>query len=284
MPNPAAKRNSEAIFSIPIADDGDFAEGLRLTVASTGKAALAGATDAGIGVNIQHVKGASVSGGGQAAGYGAASVQNLGIGIHAVKLASGSANVVAGDVLYAAANGEVSASGSLAVGICKVPATAGSRVEMVFSVATINTAPITLTATATLTVATHANFRTLILGEVGGDAAATFTLPAATGSGARFRFRVGVINSSNYVIKVANATDVFAGQILTASTSDTPDLGQPWVAGDNDDTITLNATTTGGLKRGDIIEIEDILAGVFAVSGLTQSSGTEATPFSSTVS
>ena len=38
---------------------------------------------------------------------------------------------------------------------------------------------ITLTATASITTADHAG-RTLLMGEVGGDAAATFTLPAAT--------------------------------------------------------------------------------------------------------
>ena len=58
---------------------------------------------------------------------------------------------------------------------------------------------VTLTGTATLTNADHAG-RILLMGEVGGDAAATFTLPAATGSGAEFQFIVSVVNSSNDII------------------------------------------------------------------------------------
>ena len=58
---------------------------------------------------------------------------------------------------------------------------------------------ITLTATASITTADHSG-RTLLMGEVGGDAAATFTLPAATGTGSVFKFVVSVINTSNYLI------------------------------------------------------------------------------------
>ena len=72
---------------------------------------------------------------------------------------------------------------------------------------------ITLTATASITSAAHAG-RTLLMGEVGGDAAATFTLPAATGTGSIFKFVVSVVNTSNYLIKVADATDTIDGQIM----------------------------------------------------------------------
>ena len=65
---------------------------------------------------------------------------------------------------------------------------------------------VTLVATDAITLAEHAG-RILLMGEVGGNAAATFTLPAATGSGAEFRFIVSVVNTSNYVIQVANAND-----------------------------------------------------------------------------
>ena len=65
---------------------------------------------------------------------------------------------------------------------------------------------ITLTATASITTAAHSG-RTLLMGEVGGDAAATFTLPAATGTGSVFKFVVSVVNTSNYLIKVADVTD-----------------------------------------------------------------------------
>jgi hypothetical protein len=48
------------------------------------------------------------------------------------------------------------------------------------------------------------------------------------------------------------------------------------------DTITLNGTTTGGLK-GDIIRIVDVAANLFSVTVMSAATGTEATPFSATV-
>lgn len=125
--------------------------------------------------------------------------------------------------------------------------------------------------------------KTIVMAETGGDAAATYTLPAATGSGARFRFVVGVVNTSNYVIAVADATDIMFGNIVTNSTGDTPDLAQPWPTAADSDTITLNGTTTGGVAKGDFVELEDIAANTWAVFGHTTSSGTEATPFSAAV-
>ncbi len=126
--------------------------------------------------------------------------------------------------------------------------------------------------------------KTILMSETGGDAAATYTLPAAAGSGARFRFAVGVINTSNYLIKVADATDVMFGNIITNSTDDTPDLAQPWPTAADSDTITLNGTTSGGVAIGDWIELEDIATNQWAVYGVTTTSGTEVTPFSATVS
>ena len=48
---------------------------------------------------------------------------------------------------------------------------------------------VTLTATGAITAATHAG-RILLMGEVDGDAEATFTLPAATGTGNVYKFIV----------------------------------------------------------------------------------------------
>lgn len=113
-------------------------------------------------------------------------------------------------------------------------------------------------------------------------AASTATLPAATGSGTRIRFRVGVVNTANYLIKVASASDIMQGSIT--SLQDSADTVVGWETASDSDTITLNGTTTGGVSIGDMIELEDIASGVWAVSGRTTSSGTEATPFSATVS
>lgn len=116
----------------------------------------------------------------------------------------------------------------------------------------------------------------------GTGAAYTQTLPAATGSGARFRFVVGAVNTSNHLIKVTG-NDVMYGNIIANSTGDTPDLAQPWPTAADSDTITLNGTTTGGQAVGDFVELIDIAADKWLVFGVVTASGTEATPFSATV-
>jgi hypothetical protein len=113
--------------------------------------------------------------------------------------------------------------------------------------------------------------------------AVTYTLPDATGSGAKFKFVVGIVNTSNYVIQVANASDIMQGSITTVSTTDTPDLAQPWITTGTSDTITLNGTTTGGLTIGDWIEVTDLKDNTWTVTGVTSTSGVEATPFSAAV-
>jgi hypothetical protein len=133
----------------------------------------------------------------------------------------------------------------------------------------------------TLTVADYEG-KTILLDTAAGT---TVTLPAATGSGAKFRFVVSVVNTSNsHKIQVADATDIMYGNIISNSTGDTPDLAQPWPTAADSDTITLNGTTTGGVAIGDWVEVEDIKANAWAVTGIVTASGTEATPFSAAVS
>lgn len=136
----------------------------------------------------------------------------------------------------------------------------------------------TLTASTTITAEQH-DGQTLLMGASG--AALTFTLPAASGTGAKFKFRVSVVNTSNYVIQVANSTDVMAGGVIMCNDSDSSVSGWETVAAS--DTITLNGTTTGGVNKGDWIELEDIASGVWGVAGTITGSGTEATPFSAAV-
>lgn len=131
----------------------------------------------------------------------------------------------------------------------------------------------------TLTQDTH-DGRTILLDTAAGS---TVTLPAASGSGARFRFQVSVTATSNsHKIQVANASDIMQGVILALSDGSNAVLG--WEAGASDDTITLNRTTTGTAKVGHFIEVEDIKANTWAVHGTIAQSGTEATPFSAAVS
>lgn len=136
------------------------------------------------------------------------------------------------------------------------------------------------TTALTLTRDSH-NGRIIVLNHTG--AASTVTLPAATGSGARYTFIVGAVNTSNHVIKVANATDVFEGIAIMAA-DDAGGVTTSFESGASDDTITLNGTTTGGAAIGDRVEIIDYASGKFHVLAHLSGTGTEATPFSATVS
>lgn len=140
-------------------------------------------------------------------------------------------------------------------------------------------APLSITADLTLDRDTHANGPLLRFAVASG---ATVTLPASSGNGDKYRFYVHTTVTSNSAkIQVANATDVMTGMILTCQ--DSADTVVGWEAASTSDTITLNGTTTGGL-RGDYIEIEDAVSGFWLVHGRTAATGTEATPFSAAVS
>ena len=108
------------------------------------------------------------------------------------------------------------------------------------------------------------------------------TLPNATGTGAAYKFFIGTtITSNSTTFKVNNATDVMSGRAYVISDGAAAVLGYATAA--SDDTITLNGTSLGGYA-GDIIEIVDAYPGIFQVKVLTKATGTEATPFSATVS
>jgi hypothetical protein len=134
------------------------------------------------------------------------------------------------------------------------------------------------TGTLAMTQATHSG-KIIALDTAAGS---VVTLPASTGSGAVYRFLVTVTATSNsHVIKVANATDEMRGFVI--QDSDTATAPNIWWAADNDDTITLNRTTTGLAAQGEYFEIVDAVLNHYFVRGYSQASGTEATPFSATV-
>lgn len=139
-------------------------------------------------------------------------------------------------------------------------------------------APVAAGATKTLTVVEH-NGKTIKLDTAAGS---IVTLPPATGSGAKFRFVITVIATSNsHVVKVANATDTIYGVVSVLSDDSAAVLG--FKASGTDDTISLNRTTTGSTALGEWLELEDIAANKWAVRGMIAATGTEATPFSATV-
>ena len=107
---------------------------------------------------------------------------------------------------------------------------------------------------------------------------------AATGTGSVFKFVVSVVNTSNYLIKVADATDTIDGQIVITDADGTD--ASSMVTAAASDTITLNGTTTGGGAIGDYVELIDIASNQYTVSGMvTCAAGSNpATMFSATVS
>ena len=140
----------------------------------------------------------------------------------------------------------------------------------------------TFVATDAITIAEHAG-RTLLLGEVGGNALVTLTLPDATGSGATYKFIVSVTNTSNYVIAVPDAANTIDGVMLYLDEDGTAVTAFPTVPAS--DTITLNGTTTGGVL-GDYLEIVDIAADQYHVRGVMRvpAGSNPVTPFSEAVS
>ena len=107
------------------------------------------------------------------------------------------------------------------------------------------------------------------------------TLPAATGSGNEYTFRIDVVATGTaHTIKVANTADILAGFAIQATASTT--LVTNWLTTATDDTISVNGTTKGGLV-GDKIVIVDVATARFHVEMIGGGSGTAATPFSASV-
>jgi hypothetical protein len=110
----------------------------------------------------------------------------------------------------------------------------------------------------------------------------TITLNRAAGIAAIFRFFVGTtVTSNSTTIKVGTAAETMRGNALVLQ--DAADTLVGFEAGATADTITLNGTTTGGIV-GDFVELIDIAANMYYVRCLLSGTGTEATPFSATVS
>jgi hypothetical protein len=133
-------------------------------------------------------------------------------------------------------------------------------------------------ATETVTAAAHSG-RTVFLDRAAGQAV---TLPAATGSGNSYKFFVlTTITSNTTTIKVVDGTDVMAGVALVANDADaSASLFETLAA---TDTISFNGGTTGGI-RGATVELQDVATNLWSVRIVGAATGSEATPFSATVS
>ncbi|PDT82929.1 hypothetical protein [Sinorhizobium sp. BJ1] len=139
--------------------------------------------------------------------------------------------------------------------------------------------PISLTAaTLTLSRKTHVG-ATVVVDRAAGS---TVTLPAATGTGDKYKLVVKTtITSNSFKVQVADATDVMSGTATFGQ--DSADTAVLFETAADSDTITMNGSTTGGIA-GDIVELEDIATNLWSVKVLGSATGTEATPFSAAVS
>ncbi len=106
----------------------------------------------------------------------------------------------------------------------------------------------------------------------------TITLPAATGTGHRYTVFVQTTKTGDLVIQAASASDTIGGTL--AVSTDAAGVVVPTAA--TSDTITMNGSTTGGVK-GSTVHLQDVATGVWMVTGGLVSTGVEATPFSAAV-
>ena len=132
-------------------------------------------------------------------------------------------------------------------------------------------------ATLAVTLAAH-DGKVVTLNKADGIAV---TLPAAAGTGMKVQFILGTtITSVGTTIKVANASDTMTGTAIIAQ--DAGDTVAMFETAATSDTITMNGTTTAGIK-GDSIELIDIATNLWWVRMVGSATGTEVTPFSATV-
>ncbi len=110
----------------------------------------------------------------------------------------------------------------------------------------------------------------------------TITLPACTAGGVGTNFKVKVIKAvtagGTYVVNTTGS-DVFLGGVYGTIAAPNATNDALFAASTANKTLTLNATTTGGLIGG-WLEFTMISATQWSVSGVTLGTGIIATPFS----
>lgn len=130
-------------------------------------------------------------------------------------------------------------------------------------------------STLALTEAAH-DGKTILLDTAAGSA---ITLPAATGSGTRFRFVVTVKPTTNQHRISVVGNDAMLGSVNLLDLDGAAQTA--YAAAADSDQFNLNGTTTGG-QIGDVVELEDALADRWLVvrGQLTCAAGSNpATPF-----
>ena len=128
------------------------------------------------------------------------------------------------------------------------------------------------TATATLSADGYGGMRILLDRAAG----SVVTLPAATGSGIQFEIIIKTtVTSSAYDIRCPSGSEFFGHALLHQDSANTV---VTFDAADNDNEISMNGTTTGGLRGGRIV-LTDAYSGHWHVIAEMAATGTEASPF-----
>ena len=133
--------------------------------------------------------------------------------------------------------------------------------------------PLASTASLTLDWTKHGD-TTVVMNKADGW---VVSLPAATGSGVKFRVYVGTTITSGVGRINANGTDIIQGGVSVSTDAG----GVSVLAGATADYITMNGSTTGGVK-GSWVDLTDVASGEWLCGGFLVSTGVEATPFAAT--
>ncbi len=136
--------------------------------------------------------------------------------------------------------------------------------------------PIAVTASTVTLGATHVGRTTVLKRAAGLDV----TLPAATGSGDKYRIVVGDAGNA-YTVVTAPSTDFFQGVVIIPDSDDTAPA-VPGRAFSTAATSNKMAPTTagGGGLAGDWIDLEDYASGLWVVNAVYKATTVPATPFS----
>lgn len=136
---------------------------------------------------------------------------------------------------------------------------------------------VAVTGNLALTEALH-DGKVMVLNKAAGIA---LTLPAATGSGARFKIYVLTTFTGAATIKVVGDDIMKGTAILFADGGGDTVVGFATAA--DSDTITFAADNSTGGIAGATVELVDIGANTWGVEVVSDAKGSEATPFSATV-
>ncbi len=155
-----------------------------------------------------------------------------------------------------------------------VVGTGGATAAEIVRTCDLSTRVVALTGTTAITLALHADRDLYITG----TSAATYTMPAPSGTGARYRFIMGEVNANATIITMADqANDNFIGHLMMLDA----DASVPVSAVSGDHNISLDGDGTTGGALGDYIELTDVATNVWAVHGsiFVLAGQSAATPF-----